>query len=351
MSIENISLRKIQTNIVDNIILAISIVAIPAVGGSLIRYFTIGWQAVFSVHIVLALCIILISFRRKRLTYKFKVYFILFLFLMLAIGAGVNLGLNGFLLEFLTLMVFLSVVFLSKKRVYVVYLLSILVIVALGYLHVTGVLAPSGFEDQYSSFTSSWINAVVAFSTIVAMVVYIAGQIGYLLEESNQKLHVAANTDYLTGCVNRMGFTSIGNMEIEKSRRYKVKLCAAAIDIDHFKRVNDKYGHNKGDEVLRSIAFLIKKHLRASDIFARIGGEEFILLTSNINIEQTTRLAEKLRKMVEENKVPGIHEKVTISIGVAQFTEEDTLQSLMEKSDLALYDAKQKGRNQVKVFE
>ncbi len=347
---KNSNLRTIQVSIINNIVLAIAIIAVPALIGSVGRFYTIGWQPVFHVHIFLAICIIIISVLRNRLPYRSKVYFILFLFFTLGVAAGVNLGLNGFFLEFLTLLIFLSVVFLSKGKVYFMYFLSIAMIVIVGYFHVTGVLKPEGFKDEYSTFAGSWVNATVAFSTIVAFVIYIAGQIGYLLQESNLKLQEAANTDFLTNCLNRMGFFNVATMEIEKSKRYKYNLNAIEIDIDHFKNINDKYGHIKGDDVLQSVALILKNNIRTSDILARIGGEEFLILTSNINIKQTKILAEKLRKIMESGKVAGIDENVTISLGVAKYSGEDTLQNLMRKADLALYDAKENGRNQVRIF-
>lgn len=348
---ENLSLRKIQTTILNNIILVIAIVAIPAVLGSISRVYTIGWQPIFFLHIVLATGVILISFFRNKLSYLFKVYFILCLFFLLGVGAGMNLGLNGFFLEFLTVLIFLTVVFLAGKKVYLVYFVSVAAIIVIGYLHVTGALKPEGFKDEYSTFTSSWVNAAFSFSTIVAFVIYIAGQIGYVLQESNKKLQVAANTDYLTQCINRMGFVNIGNMEVEKAKRYMQKLSAIAIDIDHFKYVNDKYGHSTGDEVLRAIAFLLKENVRSSDILARTGGEEFMILVSNVSMEQTSLFAEKLRELVEQYKIKGIKENITISLGVTKYHKKDTLQTLMEKADAALYEAKQSGRNRVKLYK
>ena len=116
------------------------------------------------------------------------------------------------------------------------------------------------------------------------------------------------------------------------------------MDIDHFKKVNDTYGHEFGDYVLKEFANVVKQNIRNSDIFARIGGEEFILILPHTSYESALKVAEKLRKAIEKHDFKG--KKITASFGVSEF--EGDLQMAIEIADEALYEAKRNGRNQVK---
>ena len=119
-------------------------------------------------------------------------------------------------------------------------------------------------------------------------------------------------------------------------------------DIDHFKAVNDTYGHNVGDYVLKAIVDVIKKYIREADIFARYGGEEFIIIQPETAIEGAKVYAEKMRTIIEQTNF-GKVKKITISVGVTIFNENDTIESITKKVDDALYKAKNKGRNRVEV--
>ena len=121
------------------------------------------------------------------------------------------------------------------------------------------------------------------------------------------------------------------------------------IDIDFFKKVNDTYGHASGDEVLRTVASVIKAQLRESDIPARYGGEEFAVLLPYTHIDEAKIVGERLRKAVEETTVQldDLTINVTISMGLAEFTQEETGEELFARADKALYEAKDGGRNRV----
>ena len=121
-------------------------------------------------------------------------------------------------------------------------------------------------------------------------------------------------------------------------------------DIDHFKRINDTYGHKTGDYVLENLAVIIKQNIREVDFFARYGGEEFIILLLNSSKEQTLLKAEELRKVVSEYSFKGI-DQITISLGVCEYLKEDTYESITSKVDKAMYEAKENGRNRVCCFE
>ncbi len=163
-----------------------------------------------------------------------------------------------------------------------------------------------------------------------------------------EKLHQLAFSDHLTGALNRRAFFELVGPEFERSRRYRHWLGFILFDVDNFKKVNDTYGHLVGDQVLKTLAQTCLTDLRAADKLARYGGEEFMVMLPETDPESVQATAERLRLRVEQMNVDGV--RITISLGVAVFDPADTtagLDTLLGQADLALYQAKQAGRNQV----
>ncbi len=168
------------------------------------------------------------------------------------------------------------------------------------------------------------------------------------LERYVKKIEQLSITDSLTKIYNRSKFESSLDYEIERARRYGNPLSLIIFDIDHFKSINDTYGHLIGDSVLTEIANLVKNNIRSTDIFARWGGEEFVILAPNINKEQAKILAEKIRKLIAHHRFKYV-DHVTVSLGVTEFLPTDNKESFIKRADEALYLAKRKGRNRVEV--
>ncbi len=174
------------------------------------------------------------------------------------------------------------------------------------------------------------------------------------LEETRNALKKQASRDYLTNLYNRRYFQQISQDLINIARREGGTLSIIILDIDKFKMVNDTYGHNAGDQVLKQLASILTDHTRDSDIVARLGGEEFALLLLNSDRNGAAILAEKLRKTVEDHTVT-IDSKTaisfTISLGVssADVKSDTTIDSALNDSDTALYKAKNSGRNKVVI--
>lgn len=161
-----------------------------------------------------------------------------------------------------------------------------------------------------------------------------------------EQLRLAATIDKLTGIYNRQTLDDLLSREIARSRRYKTPLSLVMADIDHFKQVNDTYGHQVGDKVLRAVAETFRENIRLSDISGRWGGEEFLIITPQTTKTSAASMAEKLRKAIERRSF--YHdEPVTVSLGVTEMKEGDTLESLIRRADEALYQAKNLGRNRV----
>jgi diguanylate cyclase (GGDEF)-like protein len=169
------------------------------------------------------------------------------------------------------------------------------------------------------------------------------------LEQALEQIKRMAEIDDLTGLINRRAMMPILLSELQLRHPAKGQNCIALIDIDRFKSVNDRFGHQAGDEVLRLFARIAKTTLRAGDVFARWGGEEFLLLLPDSSIEQGFKCLERMRAAVAgtsfEHFCPG--HQVTISAGVTDLHPEDRLEEAIERADQAMYKAKQQGRNQV----
>jgi diguanylate cyclase (GGDEF)-like protein len=175
----------------------------------------------------------------------------------------------------------------------------------------------------------------------------------YLTQQLNlteQKMRVLATTDGLTGVLNRRYFFERGQNELERSLRYGHELSMLILDIDHFKQVNDRFGHQAGDFVLGELAELADQSIRSTDLLGRYGGEEFIMILPEADLESAQAVAERLRQKIEKHKFVFDEQtiQITISIGVSSWTNPDTeLDDLISRADRSLYAAKHAGRNRV----
>ncbi len=168
------------------------------------------------------------------------------------------------------------------------------------------------------------------------------------LERDKELLQELSSTDRLTKLYNRMKFEELFDYELKQSLRYNTPLSLIMVDLDHFKQVNDTYGHHTGDLVLRDLAKILTQSSRASDVVARWGGEEFLILTPKTNLDQARQLAEKIRVRLEQHIFVEVGGN-TGSFGVACCRKQDTLIDLLQRADTAMYRAKERGRNRVVV--
>ncbi|MFZ5996419.1 MAG: diguanylate cyclase [Nitrospirota bacterium] len=164
-----------------------------------------------------------------------------------------------------------------------------------------------------------------------------------------EKLRDLAERDTLTNIYNRRKFYEVLERELQRSARYKIPLSLILFDIDDFKKVNDTFGHAMGDAVLVTATNIVSRNIRSTDVFARFGGEEFILLAPETELEGAVWLAEKIRKEIESQFFSAVGE-VTVSIGVTELNENDIADSFIKRADDALYQAKGRGKNRVEVL-
>ncbi len=180
------------------------------------------------------------------------------------------------------------------------------------------------------------------------------------LTESNRELHAQraeletlATSDPLTGLLNRRAFDRLAEHDLALARRQGTALSLLMVDLDHFKAINDRFGHATGDEVLRVVAARMAGSVRKTDRVARFGGEEFVLLLPDTSRRNAAHLAEKLRATVGAERVPGLDAPLTASVGVACVAPGVAvdLHALVRQADQALYRAKEAGRDRIDVVD
>ena len=169
------------------------------------------------------------------------------------------------------------------------------------------------------------------------------------MKQLEVELIQSSNTDPLTHLNNRKYYNEIIIKSIGLFNRYETPFTFVIFDIDNFKQINDKYGHNEGDNVLINLSNYIKSHIRENDYIFRIGGEEFVIILSNTNINNGKQLCKKICEGTSKSKDIFKSKRVTISIGATEIKENDTEDSIFKRADSLLYKAKNNGKNRVEI--
>jgi diguanylate cyclase (GGDEF)-like protein len=203
-----------------------------------------------------------------------------------------------------------------------------------------GTLISMGFLTAISSVLGVYLQ-----STRVRMQI-----LSLKLEERNRELKAIMIRDPLTGAYNRLFLEGFLDNQIHSTIRYGDYTSILMLDIDHFKKVNDHFGHLQGDSVLKKMVEILSANIRDSDLIARIGGEEFLVLLPRTNQENAFYIAEKLRTLVGSTRFENIPWPVTVSIGVGCLSNDENLDAALARIDTALYSAKRKGRNRVELL-
>jgi diguanylate cyclase (GGDEF)-like protein len=206
-------------------------------------------------------------------------------------------------------------------------------------------------EEGRTQVSQDRLKLVLLMVAALFSYLLLSNKLRQLVNQIYDRVEHAATFDELTGAYNRKSFINLGNTEIERTRRYDLSLSLLMMDLDHFKDVNDSYGHDAGDSVLRQFSQICHQHLRGADIFGRIGGEEFAILLPHSDLKTAREAAERIRQEVANcgfNIVADTCLKVTVSVGVADLDDETTdIHPLMKQADKALYFSKSGGRNRV----
>ena len=196
---------------------------------------------------------------------------------------------------------------------------------------------------------SDWLRTGLTYGEFILLLGTCCGVLWLSLCRNREELEQAARTDSLTGLLNRRAFDEMLEREGERGQFAGAKLAVILLDLDRFKSINDTYGHAAGDEVLRRISGLLQQGTRPGDVLARYGGEEFVLLLRGAHLTEAKRIAERLRRSIEESFSGPSATQLTTSVGIAIAEPEETAAALMDRCDRALYASKRAGRNQVTV--
>ena len=182
----------------------------------------------------------------------------------------------------------------------------------------------------------------VAFGVILSMLAGIHSS----LKEKERELKELASTDPLTGLPNKREILNYLSKEVDIAKRKGSPLSVAVLDLDNFKQINDTYGHMVGDRVLKHLAGILRRNLRSSDMVGRFGGEEFVVVMKDTDLETAHRVMDRIRREVELANIEPVG-SISVSIGVAELGKEEESESLIIKADERLYRAKMEGKNRV----
>jgi len=166
------------------------------------------------------------------------------------------------------------------------------------------------------------------------------------LEKKIQEVTLISDTDYLTKIYNRKKLYELMAVEIERKKRYGINLTVVMFDIDHFKTINDNFGHDNGDIVLLEVVRLVRAMIRKTDILGRWGGDEFIMLLPNTSMIVAKKLVARIKKKIQESFRNSVYQ-ITCSFGITEFGAADTLKDFIIRADKALYNSKNSGRNAI----
>jgi diguanylate cyclase (GGDEF)-like protein len=203
---------------------------------------------------------------------------------------------------------------------------------------------PFGILGVFSARHRTFTNDDQHFLQALANVLSVAVQ----RKQVDDRIHLLATTDSLTGIANRREFNTLLENELNRAQRHAIPLSLIMYDLDQFKKVNDRFGHDVGDRILQGVTRLVKQNLRSEDVFARWGGEEFMILLPHTDLLAAEMAAEKVRQIIAEYRFPTAG-TLTVSFGVTSFEPWDDRNSLLTRVDGALYKAKHNGRNRVEA--
>ena len=206
--------------------------------------------------------------------------------------------------------------------------------------------------DALSNIIIAWLASMIIFKKFVNEFIN-----QKKIEDKNEKLNKVnaklkeiSDKDRLTGIYNRRKLEEILSDVYYKAERYNKNFSLILFDLDHFKKVNDNYGHQIGDKVLKEISKILLNSIRKVDYFGRWGGEEFLIILPETNLQAAEKLAERLRINIEESSFSKV-DNLTSSFGVASYSEEKGIEDIIQAADQALYRAKEKGRNRIEKIE
>lgn len=310
-------------------------------------YFTVGNHSSFIIILVIRVLLLIVSviiyFSLKKIKDYSNLSYLITAYEIWAIISFMIIiyqyGSIGFI-AFFSVMAITLALYITPNRLINAQVISILFNLSFFVL----------FAKHIENIENGMILKIIAYNLIFIVLGNISAYLTNFYRRKqfadSKELLKLSITDSLTGIYNRAKFDQELNRWIDYCNRYDNPLSLALLDIDDFKRINDSYGHITGDSVLQDITSIINKAIRSTDIFARWGGEEFVILLPNTNINQAKEMTERLRICIQKNKYNKV-ENVTCSFGLVSLQKNEDSESLLKRVDRLLYDAKKRGKNNV----
>lgn len=339
-------------------LLALVLVAMPV---SLTRSWTSGWQPLYSLHLGIALVFLCLYCWRGRLPLEVKAAIPIAIYWPLAVGSLLTWGLVGNGIFALTVINLITALIYPPRVTIWMIMASLAVLASIGIGVVTGQIVPhvnvSAYAVKASSWATTWVLLCIVLMTIFRSLGVFQQSTQDLLRELQQRQEEVvylANHDQLTGLPLMRLARDRFEVASHRALRQGMKLAVLFIDLDGFKAVNDGYGHESGDDVLRLLAQRISQAIRAEDTVARIGGDEFLVLLGDVSTAELIQARGEalLHSLSQPVVVAGRSFRLTASIGVALFPDHGSdLDALRGLADAAMYQAKRSGSNRIKVVD
>jgi len=254
---------------------------------------------------------------------------------------------------------FAMIFYFRPIKSFLIYFSTSIIAIVLLYYYKEDVLSSNFTADIVSNNIIAWIASIINYKRYLRMAIdekiikesnEISIEKTKEIERINKELEYNATMDFLTDLYNRRKSDEILENEWERYKRYKRNFSIIILDIDDFKNINDKYGHNVGDKILNEFAGILKENVRKTDKIGRWGGEEFLIVCPESNLEESLIVAEKIRTGICKNKFE-VDELITGSFGISTAKEKESIYELVSKADEAMYIAKNKGKNRIEYIK
>lgn len=295
------------------------------------------------------LCTIVLFIPLKMRMYISKILLIFITLIYIPFLFFQTAGYDGTALLFAPLGIFLLGIFFKGKTRWLLIGINILICVGVCLVQFSypELIIPHGTEQ--AQLVDIVVATILAFTGLAILTTFVSN--AYEIERVNiqtmaKELEEMSNQDALTGTYNRRFMNSYLERELEIVARTDADVCLMLIDIDFFKKINDTYGHNFGDEVLVRLAETIEENLRKYDVLVRMGGEEFVVILHSVDLKGANESAQRIKDAVQEMKL-GNDVNITVSIGLVKASKDDDIESIIHRADINLYKAKDGGRNMI----
>jgi diguanylate cyclase (GGDEF)-like protein len=340
---------------VRNLLIAVivGLVVLPLYAG---LFHFLGHDAAAIANIVVTILISFVPFVLKasaNLTVARKTFFVIISCLITWVSYQTG-GIFSPVIHWIIVLPILAVLLGGMRSGLIWSIVSMLCVIALYLLEILQIPLPYNPITAVRAFEAACTSGLIIVVIILCLLFELnSARVINKLHKALQTIEELAVKDELTGIYNRRQLLKTMEEARNRAQRNTDTFCLSLIDIDHFKHINDTYGHSIGDEVLKRLAAIIQLKVRKTDCFGRYGGEEFLLILEGSDIDAAVLHSERIREYIENTRFPELphSQSITISIGVAAYSDSKNIQDILDEADVALYKAKREGRNRVETIE